>query len=150
MVHQPSGGFQGQATDIEIHAREILTLRGRLNQIYVEHSWPRSRRATHRDRAARASEFFPVRLASAAAPKIPPLTGQIPKIEPDPRRASTSGPVFGTARVRDGIPGPPGHNPARSLSSVRVSRRPGSCDAARRRSSRPKRSSRAAAGMGLS
>ncbi len=34
--HQPSGGFQGQATDIEIHAREILTLRGRLNQIYVE------------------------------------------------------------------------------------------------------------------
>ena len=47
-------------------------------------------------------------------------------------------------------PGPPGHNPARSLSSVRVSRRPGSCDAARRRSSRPNRSSRAAAGMGLS
>ena len=38
MVHQPSGGFQGQATDIEIHAREILTLRGRLNQIYVEHT----------------------------------------------------------------------------------------------------------------
>ena len=38
MVHQPSGGFQGQATDIEIHAREILTLRGRLNQIYVKHT----------------------------------------------------------------------------------------------------------------
>ena len=38
MVHQPSGGFQGQASDIEIHAREILTLRGRLNQIYVEHT----------------------------------------------------------------------------------------------------------------
>ncbi len=38
MVHQPSGGFQGQATDIEIHAREILTLRGRLNKIYVEHT----------------------------------------------------------------------------------------------------------------
>ena len=38
MVHQPSGGFSGQATDIEIHAREILTLRGRLNQIYVEHT----------------------------------------------------------------------------------------------------------------
>ena len=37
MVHQPSGGFQGQASDIEIHAREILALRGRLNEIYVKH-----------------------------------------------------------------------------------------------------------------
>jgi ATP-dependent Clp endopeptidase proteolytic subunit ClpP len=35
MVHQPSGGAQGQATDIEIQAREILTLRKRLNEIYV-------------------------------------------------------------------------------------------------------------------
>jgi len=38
MIHQPSGGFQGQAADIEIQAREILTLRGRLNQIYVDHT----------------------------------------------------------------------------------------------------------------
>ena len=38
MIHQPSGGFQGQASDIEIHAREILELRGRLNQIYVQHT----------------------------------------------------------------------------------------------------------------
>lgn len=38
MIHQPSGGFQGQATDIEIHAREILSLRERLNKIYVEHT----------------------------------------------------------------------------------------------------------------
>ena len=38
MVHQPSGGFCGQATDIEIHAKEILSLRERLNQIYVEHT----------------------------------------------------------------------------------------------------------------
>ena len=36
MIHQPSGGFRGQATDIEIHAREILALRARLNNIYVE------------------------------------------------------------------------------------------------------------------
>ncbi len=36
MIHQPSGGFQGQATDIEIHAKEILSIRARLNQIYVE------------------------------------------------------------------------------------------------------------------
>ncbi|WP_043741762.1 ATP-dependent Clp endopeptidase proteolytic subunit ClpP [Novispirillum itersonii] len=37
MIHQPSGGFQGQATDIEIHAREILSLRSRLNSIYAKH-----------------------------------------------------------------------------------------------------------------
>ena len=38
MIHQPSGGFQGQATDIEIHAREILAVRARLNDIYVQHT----------------------------------------------------------------------------------------------------------------
>ena len=38
MVHQPSGGFQGQASDIEIHAREILSIRRRLNEIYVNHT----------------------------------------------------------------------------------------------------------------
>jgi ATP-dependent Clp protease protease subunit len=38
MVHQPSGGAQGQATDIEIQAREILALRKRLNELYVRHT----------------------------------------------------------------------------------------------------------------
>ena len=38
MVHQPLGGFQGQATDIEIHAKEILDTRRRLNEIYVHHT----------------------------------------------------------------------------------------------------------------
>ena len=38
MVHQPSGGFQGQATDIEIHAKEILSLKSRLNDIYSKHT----------------------------------------------------------------------------------------------------------------
>ena len=38
MIHQPSGGSQGQATDIEIHAREILSTRRRLNEIYVKHT----------------------------------------------------------------------------------------------------------------
>ena len=38
MVHQPSGGFEGQATDIEIHAREILLVRERLNQLYATHT----------------------------------------------------------------------------------------------------------------
>jgi ATP-dependent Clp protease protease subunit len=38
MVHQPSGGFQGQATDIMLHAQEILNLKKRLNEIYVRHT----------------------------------------------------------------------------------------------------------------
>jgi len=38
MVHQPSGGFQGQASDIMIHAQEILNVRKRLNEIYVRHT----------------------------------------------------------------------------------------------------------------
>ena len=38
MIHQPSGGTHGQATDIEIHAREILDLRSRLNDIYAKHT----------------------------------------------------------------------------------------------------------------
>ena len=38
MIHQPSGGFQGQATDIELHAKEILSTRSRLNEIYVKHT----------------------------------------------------------------------------------------------------------------
>ena len=38
MVHQPSAGFQGQATDIEIHAKEILDLKKRLNKIYSKHT----------------------------------------------------------------------------------------------------------------
>ena len=37
MVHQPSGGFQGQASDIALHAKEILELKDRLNNIYVKH-----------------------------------------------------------------------------------------------------------------
>ena len=38
MIHQPMGGFQGQATDIDIHAREILNMRARLNQILANHT----------------------------------------------------------------------------------------------------------------
>ena len=38
MIHQPMGGFQGQASDVEIHAKEILYLRGRLNEILVKHT----------------------------------------------------------------------------------------------------------------
>jgi ATP-dependent Clp protease protease subunit len=38
MIHQPLGGFQGQATDIDIHAREILMIREQLNQVLSKHS----------------------------------------------------------------------------------------------------------------
>ena len=38
LLHQPSGGFQGQATDIMLHAQEILNLKKRLNEIYVKHT----------------------------------------------------------------------------------------------------------------
>jgi ATP-dependent Clp protease proteolytic subunit ClpP (EC 3.4.21.92) len=38
MIHQPMGGFQGQASDIEIHAREILYLRSRLNELLSKHT----------------------------------------------------------------------------------------------------------------
>ena len=38
MVHQPSAGFQGQATDIEIHANEVQSLKKRLNEIYAKHT----------------------------------------------------------------------------------------------------------------
>ena len=63
MVHQPSGGFHGQASDIEIHAREILALRGRLNEIYVKHcdqTLEKVEEALDRDRfmsPAEAQEF---------------------------------------------------------------------------------------------
>src|SRR5437588_486883 len=38
LVHQPSAGFEGQATDIEIHAQEILNVRGRIDEIYAHHT----------------------------------------------------------------------------------------------------------------
>ncbi len=38
LIHQPSGGFQGQSTDIEIHAREVLAIRARIDEIYAEHT----------------------------------------------------------------------------------------------------------------
>ncbi len=47
MIHQPSGGFEGQATDIEIHAREIIDIRHRVDSIYAKHTaarWSSSRR----------------------------------------------------------------------------------------------------------
>jgi ATP-dependent Clp protease protease subunit len=53
LIHQPTGGFQGQTTDIEIHARESQFLRGRLEEIYAQHtgrSTDELRRDMERDR----------------------------------------------------------------------------------------------------
>lgn len=63
MVHQPSGGFRGQASDIELHAREIIALKQRLNEIYVKHTgrtYEEVERALDRDNfmtAEQAKEF---------------------------------------------------------------------------------------------
>lgn len=59
MIHQPSGGARGQATDIEIHAREILNLRKRLNDMYVKHTGQKLatiERAMERDNFMSAEE----------------------------------------------------------------------------------------------
>jgi ATP-dependent Clp protease, protease subunit len=59
MIHQPMGGFQGQASDVEIHAKEILYLRGRLNEIMAKHtgqSVERISRDTDRDNFLSADE----------------------------------------------------------------------------------------------
>ncbi|HAK33670.1 MAG TPA: ATP-dependent Clp protease proteolytic subunit, partial [Pantoea sp.] len=59
MIHQPLGGYQGQATDIEIHAKEILKVKQRMNELMAEHtgkSLEEIERDTERDRFLSASE----------------------------------------------------------------------------------------------
>ncbi|MDU1048590.1 MAG: ATP-dependent Clp endopeptidase proteolytic subunit ClpP [Staphylococcus epidermidis] len=59
MIHQPLGGYQGQATDIEIHAREILKVKGRMNELMAHHtgqSLEQIERDTERDRFLSANE----------------------------------------------------------------------------------------------
>jgi ATP-dependent Clp protease, protease subunit len=59
LIHQPSGGFQGQATDIEIHAREALNLRKRVDEIYAHHtgkSYEQVHEDMERDRFFKADE----------------------------------------------------------------------------------------------
>ena len=76
MVHQPSGGAQGQATDIEIQAREILALRGRLNNIYVDHtgqSLDVIERAMERDKYMTANEAKEFGLIDEVVTSRPPL-----------------------------------------------------------------------------
>jgi ATP-dependent Clp protease protease subunit len=77
MVHQPSGGAQGQATDIEIHAREILAMRARLNNIYVHHtgqSLDVIERAMERDNFMTAAEAKAFGLIDEVVTNRPPLS----------------------------------------------------------------------------
>lgn len=77
MIHQPSGGFQGQATDIEIHAKEILSIKARLNQIYVEQTGqdlPTIERAMERDNFMTAEEAKKFGLIDEVIAKRPTTT----------------------------------------------------------------------------
>jgi ATP-dependent Clp protease protease subunit len=74
MVHQPMGGFQGQATDIDIHAREILKVRERLNEILVKHthqSIEKIRTDTERDYFMSGAEAAAYHLVDEVIAKAP-------------------------------------------------------------------------------
>ena len=79
MVHQPSGGFQGQATDILIHAREIEALKRRLNEIYVKH--------TGRDYAAIETALERDNFMTADAAKEFGLIDEVIQKRPEPAAA---------------------------------------------------------------
>ena len=79
MMHQPSGGAQGQAADIEIQAREILSLRERLNNIYVEHTGQKLsviEEAVDRDRFMSPDEAVVFGLVDEVVTSRPPLEGE--------------------------------------------------------------------------
>ena len=92
MVHQPSGGAQGQATDIEIQAREILNLRKRLNQIYVEHTGQpleAIEAKLERDSYLSAQEAKEFGLIDEVVKNQPPFTeGKTDSVSPVPSEAS--------------------------------------------------------------
>ena len=76
MIHQPSGGARGQATDIEIQAREILKLRQRLNEIYVKHTGQPIEKvalAVERDNFMSAEEAKQFGLIDHVVEKRPPV-----------------------------------------------------------------------------
>jgi len=80
MVHQPSGGAQGQATDIEIQAREILAMRARLNEIYVKHtgqSLPVIEAAVERDKFMSPEEAKQFGLVDEVMTNRPPAQDKL-------------------------------------------------------------------------
>jgi ATP-dependent Clp protease protease subunit len=75
LIHQPSGGFQGQSTDIEIHAREILALRARVDEIYAKHTGQAIERVhadMDRDRFFTAEEALGYGLVDRVIDRRPP------------------------------------------------------------------------------
>ncbi len=86
MVHQPSGGYEGQASDIEIHAREILSTRARLNQIYVDHTGQDLKKieeAMERDKFMLPEEAKAFGLIDHVVVKRPPSLGDQDDEKPD-------------------------------------------------------------------
>ena len=81
MIHQPSGGAQGQATDIEIQAREILSLRARLNDIYAKHT---GKDLAHIENAMERDKFLSPEEAKEFG-LIDEVVSQRPEEEPDPK-----------------------------------------------------------------
>ena len=97
MIHQPLGGFQGQATDIEIHAKEILRTRDKLNELLVEAHRPADRadREGHRARLLHERRSRPRSTASSTR-----SSSQKPAAEPASKHGSKR-------RRRSGSPRPP-------------------------------------------
>ena len=79
LIHQPSAGFEGQSTDIEIHAREILNMRARIDEIYAEHTgrprrrcaatWSATASSTPSRRSSTASSTGSSRATERSAPR---------------------------------------------------------------------------------
>ena len=95
MVHQPSGGAQGQATDIEIQAREILKLRQRLNEIYVKHTGQpieAIERKLERDSYMSAEEAREFGLVDQVVENRPPAPGAEAARGPESRTRADSAP----------------------------------------------------------
>lgn len=88
MIHQPSGGYFGQASDIAIHATEILRVRKGLNQIYVnhltkKHSLEEIERLMERDRFLSASEALEMGIVDEILDRRPEAAGAKNKNEND-------------------------------------------------------------------
>ena len=83
MVHQPSGGFQGQATDIMLHAQEILNLKKRLNEIYVKHTgqtYKAIEDALERDKFLTAEMARDFGIVDKVIDKRPEETRRVPRL----------------------------------------------------------------------
>ncbi len=84
MIHQPLGGFEGQASDIEIHTKEILTIRDRLNQILAKHTgqpMDRVRKDTDRDNFMSAMDAVEYGLADQVLENRDALTAKLKEKE---------------------------------------------------------------------